>query len=65
MNASATSVAALQAAHGTEIDGHLVRVSIAKPPKSRFGGSLAEWTREAAERSSARPTGTESEHSTL
>ncbi len=36
MGSEADAAAAMQAVHGTEIDGRRVRVSIAKPPKSRF-----------------------------
>jgi RNA recognition motif-containing protein len=37
MPSEADAAAAMQAVHGTEIDGQVVRVSLAKPPKSRFG----------------------------
>jgi RNA recognition motif-containing protein len=33
------ALAAVQALHGAEIDGRKVSVSLAHPPKSRFGGS--------------------------
>jgi cold-inducible RNA-binding protein len=36
MASEADAVAAVRAVDGTEIDGRRVRVSIAKPPKSRF-----------------------------
>jgi RNA recognition motif-containing protein len=38
MGTEEDAAAAVHALHGTEIDGRRVRVTIAHPPKSRFGG---------------------------
>lgn len=37
---ASTAVAAVEALQGTTIDGRAVRVSLAHPPRSRFGGTL-------------------------
>lgn len=36
----ADAVASVEAVHGATIDGRQVRVSLAHPPKSRFGGRV-------------------------